>query len=183
MRTQRQRRIGLLGAECSGKSSLARALGAALPAGVVEEELRRIVDRLGRTPHASEQAGIMQRQAEREEESATQCSLPWLIADPAPLMTAVYSVEYFGDDSLIADGLRHAGGYELLVWCAPDVPWIADGVMRDGPERRASTEAVIGRILREGDPSVLPPVVRVTGDVAARVRAVTNALGIERPEP
>lgn len=176
-------RIGLVGAECSGKSTLAAALAGELPACLVGEELRDIVVAAGRTPTASEQAGILQRQAEREETAAAACALPWLVADPAPLMTAVYSIEYFDDDALIDEGLAHARGYDLLVWCAPDVPWVADGLMRDGPERRASTEETIARILRDADPASLPPVVRVAGDVTSRVRSVTSTLAADRVRP
>lgn len=142
-----------------------------------------MVDTLGRTPRAAEQAGILQRQAAREEDEAATCTLPWLVADPAPLMTAIYSVEYFGDDTLLGSGLEHARRYDLIVWCAPDLPWVADGVMRDGPQRRASTEQVIDRVLRSTDPGTLPPVIRVTGDVRTRVRTVTAALGVDRPQP
>lgn len=183
MGTQGQRRIGLLGAECSGKSSLAHALGAALPGCVVEEELRDVVGELGRPPRASEQSAILRRQAARAEERGANCALPWLIVDPAPLMTAVYSVDYFADEGLLAEGLAHARGYDLLVWCAPDVPWVSDGIMRDGPERRSSTEACIARILRTADTRSLPPVIRVTGDVAERVRRVTSAVGSARAHP
>ncbi len=176
-------RIGLLGAECSGKSSLAHALGAALPGCVVQEELRRVVGELGRPPHAWEQAAILQRQAALEEERAANCTLPWLIADPAPLMTAVYSVEYFADEGLLAEGFAHARGYDLLIWCAPDVPWASDGIMRDGPARRSSTEECIARILHAADAASLPPVIRVTGDVAERVRRVTSAVGSAQADP
>lgn len=183
MGSQRQHAIGLVGAECSGKSTLAEALAVALPACVVGEELRDFVDTMGRTPRASEQAGILQRQAAREEDAAAVCPMPWIVADPAPLMTAVYSVEYFADDTLLPSALEHARNYDLLVWCAPDLPWVADGVMRDGPERRASTEAAIDRILRTADPRALPPMIRVTGDTAGRVRCVTSALGVGRQQP
>ena len=104
------------------------------------------------------------------------CTRPWLVADPAPLMTAIYSVEYFDDDSLLEEAITHARGHDLLVWCAPDLPWVADDGMRDGPDRRASTEATIARIIEATAPALLPPIVRATGDAATRLRCVTAAV-------
>ena len=47
------RRIGLIGGEGSGKTTLATALASALPACAVDEGLRAFVDREGRTPAAA----------------------------------------------------------------------------------------------------------------------------------
>lgn len=171
------RRIGLLGPECSGKTTLARDLAGTLPACLVDEELRAFVDTQGRTPRRGEQAGILERQAAREEKVAEACRRPWLIADPAPLMTAVYSLEYFDDPGLLERGLSHARAYHLLIWCAPDLPWEPDGEMRDGPDRRASTDATIARVLQAAEVEGLPPVLRAEGSPAHRVRSVTSSLG------
>ncbi|MGB2970389.1 MAG: AAA family ATPase, partial [Candidatus Nanopelagicales bacterium] len=54
--------IGLLGGECSGKTTLGRALGKALPARYVPGALREFVDREGRTPTHAEQRAIMRAQ-------------------------------------------------------------------------------------------------------------------------
>ena len=52
-------RIALLGGECTGKSTLARALGARLGAQVVDERLRRFCDEMRRAPLASEQRWLI----------------------------------------------------------------------------------------------------------------------------
>jgi nicotinamide riboside kinase len=169
------RRIGLLGGECTGKSTLARALAEALPGCVVDEELRAFVDREGRPPTRDEQAGVLADQADREDTLARTCRHPWLVTDPAPLMTAVYSVQYFDDPTLLPAAVEHARGYALLVWCRPDLPWVADGPHRDGEQQRARTDALIDDLVT----STLTPggltVVPVTGDPAARVLAVLRA--------
>jgi nicotinamide riboside kinase len=56
------RRLGLVGGECSGKSTLAAALAAALPALVVDESLRGFVEREARTPAREEQEPLMREQ-------------------------------------------------------------------------------------------------------------------------
>ena len=177
-------RLGIMGGECSGKSTLARDLARELPACLVAEELRAFVDRLGRPPLPQEQAGLLDRQARAEAEAAAICSQPWLVADPAPLMTAVYSLLYFDDPSLLPEAVTHARGYELVVWCGPDIPWQPDPGQRDGPDLRARADAIIADVVRD----LLEPagvrVLRVTGDEVARVTSVRDALDRAwRPEP
>lgn len=168
-------RIGLIGGEGSGKTTLASALAAVLPACVVDESLRAFVDREGRTPRRDEQDALMTDQADREEATAAACPHRWLVADPAPLMTAVYSLLYFDDDALVAPAVRQAGGYGLVVWCRPDVPWAPDGRQRDGSGHRDAADAIIGRLVRE---ELAPRGIRVVeaeGDVEHRVAAVRRA--------
>ena len=62
--------IALLGAESTGKTTLAAALGVALAAEgrdavVVDEYLREFCAREGRTPRRDEQAGLFHRLADR----------------------------------------------------------------------------------------------------------------------
>lgn len=168
-------RIGLIGAECTGKSSLADALGVVLPACVVAEELRAFVAARGRPPRIDEQAGIMAAQQAAEDLVAAACEHSVLVADPAPLMTAVYSLAYFDDDSLLAPAVDLAGGYELLVWCDVDVPWEPDPGQRDGPEFRDMVHALLASIVRDRLEPTGPPVILVCGPVAQRVAAVQRA--------
>lgn len=175
------RRIGLVGGEGTGKTTLASTLAAGLPACVVDESLRAFVDREGRPPRRDEQEALLIEQAAREDETAAGCPHPWLVADPAPLMTAVYSLLYFDDDSLTAPALRHASGYDLVVWCRPDFPWAADGIQRDGSGRRAVADAIIARLV---DEKLVPSGIRVVeaeGDVGRRAAAVRRAWQRGRP--
>jgi nicotinamide riboside kinase len=169
------RRIGLIGGEGTGKTTLAHALAGTLPACVVDESLRAFVEREGRTPRRDEQDALMRDQAAREEEAAAGCPQPWLVADPAPLMTAVYSLLYFDDDSLVAPAVRQAAAYALVAWCRPDIPWAPDGIQRDSPGRREAADAVIGRLVHEE----LAPrgilVVEAHGDVEHRVATLRRA--------
>jgi nicotinamide riboside kinase len=168
-------RLGLLGGECSGKSTLALALAAALPACPVDELLRQETLALGRPPRADEQAALLRRQAAHEDVIAAACTLPALVADPAPLMTAVYSRLYFDDDSLLAAAVEHAAGYRLLVWCSPDLPWTPEAGLRDGAEYRERADALIAEVVvTELQPRGIP-VLRVTGSVDRRVAAVLQA--------
>lgn len=144
------RRIGLLGGESTGKSTLAVDLAQALPGFVAEEYLRDFVRDYGRMPGLADQEGILltqQMTVSTIERAADFADVPWVIADPLPLMTAVYSVVYFDDDSLIGMGLSDARAYDVLLWCAPDVPWIAEDGMRDGIDYRDRADQVIADLI------------------------------------
>jgi len=167
--------IELLGGECTGKSALAGALAASLDAHVVPEQLRAFVDRHRRTPAQGEQEAIFQAQrtalAQALEASRSD---DLVVNDPAALMTAVYSIQYFDDDSLLPVALATVAEADLVVWCQPDFPWAADGLHHDGPDARERTH----RILHE---QVMPAlteaqVLVADGSVQARVDLVRKAL-------
>ena len=169
------KRIGLLGGESSGKSTLAAGLERALSACVVPEELRAFVEEHGRPPSRDEQVAVLRAQWEAEESAAATCAQGVLVADPATLMTAVYSEVYFDDASLTPQGVALADAYDLVVWCADDVPWRADGAQRDGEGHRAAAEQVIARIVATDLVPRGVRVIRVTGSVEERVAAVLQA--------
>lgn len=140
------RRIGLLGGECTGKTTLAEDLARVLPGFVAEEYLRDFVRDFGRVPTAVDQEGIFltqQMTVQTVARAAAYAETPWVIADPLPLMTAVYSVVYFDDDALMTAGIADAASYDALLWCAPDLPWIAEEGMRDGEDLRDRADEVI----------------------------------------
>jgi nicotinamide riboside kinase len=139
--------VALLGAECTGKSTLARALAARLGAGLVTEYLREWCEARGTTPRVHEQADIAAEQARRIEHGAAHHEL--LIADTTPLMTALFSQHYFGDDSLLPQALAFQRRCDLTLLCAPDLPWQADGYMRDGPGVRAAIDTRLRDTLRQ----------------------------------
>lgn len=146
-------KIAVLGAECTGKSSLVQALQAHWHAQgakvlVTPEVLRQWCDQHGRTPLAHEQVAIAQAQAERAEQST---QVDYLIADTSPLMTAIYSDVYFDDLSLYPPALQHQRIYRHTLVTGLDLPWQADGIQRDGPDMRQRIDARLREVLqREG---------------------------------
>ena len=136
--------IELLGGECTGKSALATALHSSLGARVVPEHLRDFVDQRGRTPWSDEQTSIFQAQVDALDDAVAASDAGELVVgDPAALMTAVYSIQYFDDDSLLPQALESCARADLLVWCQPDFPWSADGLHHDGPDARQLTHRII----------------------------------------
>ncbi len=146
-------RIALLGAESTGKTDLSQAIAGALrvsglDAAVVPEVLREWCDRAGRTPRPHEQMGIAQAQAERVE-AAERALAPAsvVVADTTPLMIAVYSDLLFDDRSLYEFALAHQRSYAMTLVMGLDMPWVADGLQRDGPHVRAPVDALLRNAL------------------------------------
>lgn len=133
------RLVALLGAECTGKSTLADSLARHFDAGLVTEYLREWCDAHGRTPLQHEQVHIAAEQAARMTAAMHEHAL--VFCDTTPLITALCSEHYFGDDSLTAGALALQRRCDLTLLCAPDLPWEADGIQRDGPGVRAAFDA------------------------------------------
>lgn len=167
----------LLGGECTGKTALAAALAERIGtqrAHVVPEALREFTWRTGRPPMNDEQAAIWLRQldllADARQSSGND---DWVLCDPAPLMTAVYSLQYFDDDSLVTPALDATDPADAVVLCAPDFPWQPDGIQRDGPAARQRTHEVLNELIL---PLLRNPVVVASGPLSQRVAHVIDAL-------
>ena len=173
-------RVGLLGGESTGKTSLAVALADALPGFVAEEYLRDFVRDFGRSPTLADQEGIFltqQMTVHTVVRAAVHAQVPWVIADPLPLMTAVYSIVYFDDAALLDAGLADAATYDALLWCAPDLPWVADGDQRDGADFRSRADDVIRRYVAPHLDLTL-----ICGEGEARLSAAEVALQSATPD-
>lgn len=152
--------IVLLGAESTGKSSLATALvqhfkARGLHASLVDEYLRQWCIDAQRTPRPEEQAGIAREQTARiaaaVQKSRQAVSKPAptgvVVADTSALMVAVYSDYLFNDQSLYADALAHLRSAEHILLMGLDVAWQADGMQRDGAHVRAPVDTLIRQAL------------------------------------
>ncbi len=148
-------KVALLGAESTGKTALAAGIAAhwrsqGQPVHAVGEYLREWCDSAGRTPQAHEQMGIAQEQARRALQAPPG---HWLVTDTTPLMIAVYSDLLFDDASLYDFALQHQRHYDLTLVTGLDLPWVADGLQRDGPHVREPVDALVRAALgRAGVP-------------------------------
>ncbi len=152
-----------------------------LPGSVASEVLREFVATRGRVPRMDEQRQVMLDQVAREESLAVEVGgisaggRQVVIGDPAPAMTALYSDVYYGDDSLLGDAVQHAGHYDLVLWCRPDLPWVAEPGQRDGPEYRALVDERIGRFVRDHLAPAGISVTELSGDGGARLTTAVAA--------
>ena len=167
--------ISVVGGESTGKSTLAAELGLRLPAVVVPEMLRDWVDQRGRVPSAAEQAAVMTAHRDAEVaalQRADQAGLCWVVSYSGPLMTAVYSIQYYDDASLLPAALEWTARSERVVWCQDDFPWQPDP-QRDGARARATSQQILAVIFAE-HPHL--PMLAVRGSFDERVEAVLGRL-------
>jgi nicotinamide riboside kinase len=174
--------IAIVGAESTGKTSLARGLARALAArsglacSWVPEYLRHWCQTHGRTPRRDEQAGIARMQSALIEAAAARHAV--VVCDTTALMTAVYSHVVFGDDALDDEALALHARCRLTLLTALDLPWVADGFIRDGAHVRQPVDArTRGLLARGGLPWSL-----MSGSGDARLQAALAVCAPQLPD-
>jgi NadR type nicotinamide-nucleotide adenylyltransferase len=164
-------RVAILGAESSGKSTLAAALAAHYQTLWVPEYLREFVDTHQRVPRSDDQFPIARTQVERET-AALALARRFLFCDTTPLMTAIYSRLYFDDVDDALAALVRASNYDATLVAAPDGPWVADGLQR---ESAAVRQHVHQQLLLALDQAAIPFLL-VEGGLAQRLEQTCNYL-------
>ena len=167
--------ICIIGAESTGKTTLAQELATQFDCPWVAEYLREFCESRGRTPTQHEQPLIMETQVINEmtaQLAASQRNRPYVFCDTAPLLTAIYSDFVFNDNSLYARARTLHSRYALTLLLKPDIAWVADGMQRDGAHVREPITALIERELAAINASV----VRISGQGDARVQVATHAI-------
>ena len=177
--------IALLGAESTGKTTLAEALVHALSgdgrrAALVTEYLREFCDEHQRTPRQAEQAGIADMQTRRIADAARNADL--VVADTTALMIAVYSDKVFGDTGLYASAVDAHRACDLTLVTALDLPWQADGLQRDGPQVREPVDAMLRAALARAGIDYSVVAGHGPARLAAALQAVKHALALPPAE-
>jgi NadR type nicotinamide-nucleotide adenylyltransferase len=164
-------RVAILGAESSGKSTLAAALAAHYGTVWVPEYLREFVETKGRVPYESDQFPIARTQTEREDAAAARASR-FLFCDTTPLMTAIYSRHYWGRVDQPLAALERVHDYAFTLVTAPDGPWEPDGLQRESEAVRQAVHETVVRTLAER----AIPYVLVTGSLPQRMLQANRVL-------
>ena len=145
--------IAIVGAESTGKSTLAAALAArigeqtGLRCSVVAEFLREWCDAEGRTPRIDEQQAIAIEQQRRIDSAAARHDI--VVADTTPLMVAIYSHLLFADDTLLPMAIAAQRSAAQTLLTALDLPWVPDGHQRDGEHVRVPVDRALRGLLLE----------------------------------
>lgn len=135
-------RVAILGAECTGKTTLCAALqkyfvGYQIDTKIVPEALREFCHRLNRVPRREDQLGIMREQMTREqfdEKTDTLHQRGLALSDCAPITIAIYSELYFSDLSLYPEAEKFHTHFDLSILLAPNIGWLSDGIFRESPD-------------------------------------------------
>jgi nicotinamide riboside kinase len=169
------KRIALLGAESTGKTTLCRDLAAHLAAHglhavAVPEVLREWCAAAGRPPRPGEQLAIAREQERRVDAAAA--TADFVIADTSALMVAIYAGMLFEDGALYRFAVERQCAYDGTLVTGLDLPWVADGLHRDPAQPREPVDALVRSLLqRAGVPFQV-----VYGEGAQRLRSALQAL-------
>lgn len=172
-------RVCLTGAECTGKSSLAATLAEHYDATLVPECSRMHFEaKLSRGDAmvtTGDVVNVVRLQAECEDNGA-KVAQQLLICDTDVFTIAVWNERYLLTRSLEADLLAEdrnqgAGRIDLYLLCAPDIPWVPDG-LRSHSELREEMHTLFRHRLEEtGRPHLI-----IEGDPQARLSAAVSAI-------
>lgn len=129
------RRVAIVGAESTGKTTLAAALAARFRTTWVPEFARGYLEAREGVCRREDLPVIARGQAAAEERRAERANR-YLFCDTDPLTTGIWSVRYFGEIDPAVGRLAEDATYPLTLLCGNDVPWADDG-LRDSPGHRA----------------------------------------------
>lgn len=174
-------KIAVLGAESTGKSELGLQLAQHLQSQNhlvqhIPEVLRHWCNEHGRTPKQNEQFAIATEQTQRIQAAIdAEPKSSFVVADTTALMVAIYSQHYFADDSLIAEAIVQHRQFDVTLLMGLDIPWVADGIQRDGAHIRATIDARIRQALTQAN----IPYRVVYGTGQARLHSALCSLGLQ----
>lgn len=153
-RAELARRVVLVGAESTGKSTLAEALAQELGTVWVPEhgrwywEGRRHLTDQSWTSDEFHRIAAAQRQLEEDLARSSRGGV--LIADTDALVTAVWHERYLGAADPELDAIAVENTPDLYFVCAPDFDWVQDGTRESKAHRQAMHDSVVARAKASG---------------------------------
>ena len=134
--------VVLMGAESTGKTTLAAALAKHYKTAWAAEYLRLFVDNKGALPEESDVYAIAQGHLKLVAQMRPEARKV-LFVDTDLFTTCVYQRIYFGScpSDIEESALCHRSG--LYLFTEPDIPWEPDPGQRASPEERLRTHALL----------------------------------------
>lgn len=139
-------RVVVTGSECTGKTTLSKAIAEHFGAIWVPEYVRQFVEETRRTPTYEDVDRIARGQMALEDSLAGQ-DQRLLIQDTDLLSTIVYSRHYYGDCPRWIDRALTDRAPDLYLLADIDVPWVADGDQRDRGDQRKEMQELFRQAL------------------------------------
>jgi len=155
-------RICATGAECSGKTTLAHALGARFEAPVVEEYGREYFTAKMAKGDATVFAGDLVRvigEQSRREDLAAATKPELMIFDTDVFTVAVWHERYLGGrrpeiDHLSDMRAAEGKGMDLYLLCVPEFPFVPDDIRSGEPMRTAMHDVFVRELKHKGYPYI-----------------------------
>jgi NadR type nicotinamide-nucleotide adenylyltransferase len=139
--------VVVTGAECTGKSTLARDLAKSLGVECVPEYVGEFIATVGGRPQFSDHGLIARGQRALEDEYRAR-AMGLLVHDTDLLSTVAYCRAYFGRCPEWIEAAAIDRKAPLYLLCDVDVPWVADG-LRDRADKRAELHELFVSVLDE----------------------------------
>jgi nicotinamide riboside kinase len=148
-------KIALVGAESTGKTTLAGELAARFTregrrAARVAEVLREWCERERREPRPDEHLAIAIEQERRVDAAAATHDI--VVADTSALVVAIYGGLLFPGHPLRDFALERQRAYDATLVAGLDLPWVGDGLHRDAASRERVDEQVRSLLQDAGIP-------------------------------
>lgn len=165
------RKICLVGAESTGKTTLGSALVKHFSTVWVEEKARTIIDMAG-----GFHPGLLQ-QIVWDQEEAVRIALPkarrWLFVDSDFITTRFYARQLAGDEWIPpwTPQLLQTHQYDLYLFCEPDLPYETDHQRSPEDRRKEDSEIFWAEYKKTGI-----PILRVCGKGETRLQNALRAL-------
>jgi NadR type nicotinamide-nucleotide adenylyltransferase len=142
----RLRRLTLVGAESTGKTTLAALVAARFGTVWVAEAAREQAEAKGGVLTAADVEPIARRHLAAADRAAARARGGLLVLDTDLVSTVVYARHYYGECPAWIE--REAGRRlaDLYLLCHPDIPWLPDPV-RDRGDRRDELHELFRRAL------------------------------------
>lgn len=158
MSADRTLRICTTGAECSGKTTLARALGARFEAPVIEEYGREYFSAKMAAGDATVFTGDLVRiigEQSRREDVVALAKPELMICDTDVFTVAVWHERFVGgrkpEVDMVADlRVSEGKGVDLYLLCVPEFPFVPDAVRTGEPLRTAMHDLFVHRLRSSG---------------------------------
>ncbi len=178
-------RVCVIGAECTGKTTLAHELGEHYKAPVVEEYGREyFCEKLARGDASVFTGDLVRVVAEqsRREDAVWRSAGPLMICDTDVLTVAIWHERYLGGrrpeiDQLAQMRIDQGAGMDLYLLCEPDFEFVPDEIRTGEPLRHAMQEVFEARLREWGRPFVHisgSPEIRLATAIAAIDAALTT---------
>ena len=141
-------RVVVTGSECTGKTTLAKALAEHYETVWVPEFIRGFVIEKGGPPTYADVEPIARGQIALEDDLASEAS-KLLIHDTDLLSAVVYNRHYYGECPRWLEEVFSKRTADLYLLAGIDVPWVAEGWLRDRGDRREEMHELFRNALLE----------------------------------
>lgn len=166
-------RIVLTGAECTGKTTLAKALSGYFGEPWTGEFVRQYVDMLNRELRCEDLGPIAKGQLEQEDRALDQAK-QIILHDTNLLSSILYANHYFGEQLDWANEKFLSRDYALYLLCSPvNVEWQADPGQRESPGARDE----LHNKFKDSLNTLKLPYIELTGSEEDRVGHAVKAIG------